>query len=224
MPPSYQTRRKTIQMVGTVMTGTLAGCNSWEKSDSTLPESPTKSTEEDTSPVKQSSTDSTRKTTKKEIEQRYRFGEWHSDENWRMTVTSLSLKSTFGIDGEEMSYQMPDNEQLAIATLKIENTASTMDQWPDGGFVFVLDESNVIRPQMDFSHPEFENDVNIVELQRVQHADQQYPEGMSVESGETRKLWHVSVVSRDIRRENVQIGYSGIPIGGNDYPIRWINK
>lgn len=118
---------------------------------------------------------------------------------------------------------MPEGEQLAVATVKLENTSSTTRGWASGKFGFIHNRSRVFEPTKTFEHPKFRYGVDIVDLRDVEHQIQFQTAGLQVKSGETRRMWLVAVLPRETSRDDVRIGYDGDD-DGVLYPIRWTSR
>lgn len=212
-------RRAFVMLGGTVL---FAGCSSTTSSDATTTELRPHETET-TGASRTDETETSRNTGATEtprlaVEDEYSFGEWHDLNDWAVTVRSLDLTTTFRVDDAERTFEMPDDQQLAIATVEVKND-STRRGW-SAPFGFVVDGTTVYETQMSFDHPEFTHEVDIRQLERVEHQHQFQPEGLPVDAGETERLWAVAVVPRLVSRQRVQVG---LEVGPDDvlYPVRW---
>lgn len=152
------------------------------------------------------------------VKHEHSFGEWYAFEDWRVTVRSLDLTTTFRVDGGDRTFEMPDGEQLAIATVDVENTAPSRHGWATAvGFVVgeIVHEARIA-----FDHPEFESEVDVRQLRRVEHQKQFQAHGLPVDGGETARLWSVAVVPRSVTRGRVQVALQVAPRDVR-YPVRW---
>ncbi|PSQ19789.1 hypothetical protein BRD00_00625 [Halobacteriales archaeon QS_8_69_26] len=140
-------------------------------------------------------------------------------EDWKVTVRSLELATTFRTDEAERTFEMPGGQQLTVATVAVENT-SPPNSWaaPMG---FVVDGDTGYQTQRSFDHPEFERKVLIRDLRRVEHQHQFEASGFHVDYGETRRLWAVAVLPRSVSRQQVRVGLK-IGTGDVEYPVQWI--
>lgn len=203
-------RRAFVTLSGCIL---FAGCSSETPSETTTTELRTQ-----TPATEPTERPEVTETPQLDARNEYSLGEWHALDDWRVTVQSLELTTTFRVDDAEKSFEMPDDQQLAIATVDIENT-STRRGWAIP-FGFVVDGTTVYESQMSFDHPEFMYEVDIRQLRQVEHQRQFQPEALPVDADKTERLWAVAVLPRSVSRGEVQVGLETAP---DDvlYPIRW---
>lgn len=222
-------RRVLLAAASTLVFG---GCTALNRTDppsdpTTHSSSPTDSTTEPTTTSDRTESATTQTelnhstTTLPQAKTRYRFGTWHEGTAWRWTIVSLDLSTTFQMDTRDETIRMPEDEQLGVATVKLENTSSTTRGWVSGKFGFIRNRSQVFEPTRAFEHPKFNYEVDIAELREVEHQTQFQTQGLQVKSGETRRMWLVTVLPRETSREDIQIGYDGNSDDEVRYPIRW---
>lgn len=217
-------RRTFVALGGTVL---LTGCTGDPLSE-TAEESTTKQTTEttesagttDDARTAEDTTTTGTKTARLGVTDEYSLGEWHTMDDWKVAVQSFELTATFRTDDAEETFEMPADEQLAIATAEVENTAAGRRGWAIP-FAFVVDRETVYKSQLSFDYPEFEYEVDIQQLERVEHQRQFQPEGLPVDSGETERLWAVSVLPRSVSHQQVEVGLETAPDDVR-YPIRWV--
>lgn len=210
-------RRNILALTGSLL---LAGCSNESPTDTQPRESATDTTtrtrtQESTASPTRMETD----TPSLGVRHTYSFGEWHSTDKWNIAVQSLDLTTTFRVDDGESTYEMPDEKQLAIAPTAVENTTDIRRGWSVRSD-FITNEPTVYESQMAFDHPEFENVVEIDELQQVDHKRQFLPEALPVDPGETARVWPVAVIPRSLSRQQIQVGMTNSPPDLR-YPIRW---
>lgn len=151
----------------------------------------------------------------------YALGEWHAFDGWRVTVSSLDLGSTFRIDDAERAFEMPDGEQLAVATVRVENTADSRRGWAAGDFAVVAADGTAYDSRRAFDHPEFAHEVDVGDLRRVEHQEQFHASGLGVDAGETARLWVVAVLPAEETRERLAVGFDTPADDEVAYSIRW---
>lgn len=155
------------------------------------------------------------------VEKQYLFGEWHSWNEWRWTVASLELTTWFRVDDADRMFEMPGDQQLGIATVKITNTGSSRRGWAAGNFAFVLSGDTIVEPQRTFEHPSFRYEVDIARLRQVEHQYQFQTQALPVTAGETARMWLVAVLPRKVTRRDIQIGSDVRHDDAVLYPFRW---
>jgi sugar lactone lactonase YvrE len=116
---------------------------------------------------------------------------------------------------------MPDETQLAIVTTKIANPTAERDTWESGEeFVAMLPDGTIKRPNNSVEHPD--GPFYAPNLRRIEHMKQYTPEGYVIKPGETRRLWWVSTIPRELSLPSLQIGFN--TAGGTDeYDVRWVS-
>lgn len=202
-------RRAFLQLVATTALPILSGCNALNEPP---PADPTDPSPEYTSTPTTSPTDTPTRTSPTPSpvpEQHYSFGERYQTEHWGITVSSLTLTTPFQLDESEETHHMPEDEQLGIATIELQNRSDSERSWIDTtaeSFAFVLGDSEIRQTDTVFDHPDFQDSVHIENLPQVEHARQAFPEGLLVESGETRNLWTAAVLSRSVDSSSLMVG------------------
>lgn len=218
-------RRRTV--LGSVGSLFLAGCNGLRPSaaSSTRPDATTArsvAAERTTTADKPMTSHQTTTTASPElgVETEYAFAERHAWNHWELTVTALDLTTTLRHGYHEETYELPDDEQLAVATVNVTNDGSHNRSWFAGRFAFVLGDQRVVEPVFDIEYPE--DDTPIVVLPRVEHARQYETAGLPVGYEETEQLWLVSTFPRTVRRDEVGIGFDSSEFDEKRYEIRWV--
>lgn len=152
---------------------------------------------------------------------RYAFGDWHALDEWRVTVSSLDRTTTFHVDGVEREFEMPEDEQLVVATVRLENTTSETRGWAAGSFTILVGDTTY-EPQRAFEHPAFSYAVDVSRLRDVAHQEQFQTSGFGVAGGRTATLWLVAVVPRTVSRDETAVGYDDRFDDDVRYPVRWV--
>lgn len=208
-------RRRVLALAGGAL---LAGCSA-ERPTGTPSREPSTATAARTQESTGSPAPTETETPTLDVRHRYSFGEWHSMDKWNVTVRTLDLPTTFRVDDGEAAYEMPADQQLALATAAVENTTESRRGW-SGRFGVITDDSAVYESQMAFDHPEFEDSVDVDDLQRVDHQRQFQPQALPVDPGETARVWAVAVIPRSLSRRRVHVGLETPPADVR-YPVRW---
>ena len=238
-PRKSCSRRGALAVIAGGLSG-LAGCSRTVLTDSKSttsdqPEATTQPQATSTNTHTETSTSTTEvcSTSTPDADHLYKFGEWHesstSDKRgWRFTAVDLELTTTFRLDDSGETYKMPKEEQLAIVTTKVTNPTSEMDTWEHNEeFVIIRRDGTVAWSNADggFQHPAFTDEVSFGDFRRVDHVKQSRPEGYPIDPGETRSLWWVMVVPRNVSERFLQVGFGGYHNESPDaYSVRWIQE
>lgn len=153
-------------------------------------------------------------------------GEWYEGAvfydggRFQVTVSALALTTTFRDGYTDQRYEMPDDEQLAVATVRVVNQNSRPETWAGSQFSFVVSPCTAFESQYAFDHPDFEQPVTISQLPQVDHARQHNREGYPLDPEERGRLWAVAVLPRDATRQDVEVG---LELGDErGLPVRWV--
>lgn len=220
-------RRSVLRRGSTLAFTFLAGCNGTQSSSSTTspPNGTPSSTTERPTASTTTAPDQTgdEKTPNLVVEQRYPLGESHSVRDWTIAVTSVPLETTFQLDHDQGTFQMPEDEQLAVVTVQITNRTDSQKAWTDAPFVLIAD-AGLFYEQLGFDHPDFDEPVQMDDLTQIDHVRRYAPSGHPVEGGETDRSWVLFVLPRALDRKQIEVGFDGDFDDDVGYPIRWVPK
>lgn len=212
-------RRKVLAATGTALG--LAGCSFGPSRTNRRSDTTSTSSKPPTGDTETSGTSTTTASPELTVETTYGFGEWHSTTDWKVTVTDLVLATEYQLEDETEPRQLPDGQQLAIATLDVRTDVES-DGWVgDGGIAFVIDEERtLVTSETEFPDP-IPGHTNLHELERVEHSRQYRTEGYGVTDDETGTVWYATVVDGSVARADVEIGFDDDFDDRKRYPIRW---
>ncbi|MFC4450577.1 hypothetical protein [Halorussus aquaticus] len=161
-------------------------------------------------------------TTQETPEERLELGEWHADGHWRFAVTELALSATVETDDGE-THELPPDEQLLVATTRVANDGSALDEHLAGRFVALVG-GEAFSEQYRIENPETEWRIRADQLRRVEYPGQWTAEGLAVEPGETTTAWSAFVVPRPAERGAVRIGYNPDREPDGPFPVQWVTE
>lgn len=224
---SPRNRRHLLQSLAGMGTLVLAGCSSDGDPTTETPPPQTRTATETLIPTETHTEEPTPTETPTQTEpptetatpypsRRYQFGEWHDMDEWRITISEMELLTSFVTDDGEQ-YDMPDDEQLLIATVTVENLEYDHSLFADRFMALTGEQAYKDRPA--FLHPELDS-VSFRDLEQVDHQRQFGHKGVHIEVGERDDYWAVFVIPREIERSDLEIASNAGERDG--YPIRWI--
>lgn len=223
---SPRSRRALLASVATGVS-VLAGCSDTDRAPPTATSTNSLTeTVTSTDPPATTSTDSPTGTPNEEPcvdggETRYRLGEYHEVSFWRLTVSSLELLTTLETDDGTI-YELPDDKQVALVTLGLKNTTDDTVVWSNGNnWGFITAPCTFYRPQVDVYEDSPKSQLDGDELQQVEHVRQYAPDGQPFDAGERGEAWELTVLPRDVPRDQLEIGFRW---SDTQFPIRWIPR
>lgn len=151
---------------------------------------------------------------------RYDVGSLHINSNWSFGVTSIELSQSFRVDDDATLYEMPEDEQLALIPVSVQNRTEDRDRWVSGYFSLVA-QDRTFDPKYRLTHPNFDNRKYIYELRAVEHADQFQTHGYILEAGERGTVWVVSVLPSDVTKHEIQVVYEEERRGERNFRAIW---
>lgn len=150
------------------------------------------------------------------------FGEWYESDEWALTATDVALRIEFQ-HADRGTTQMPDDEQLLYAALRLKNLTQESRRALGIAFLAALEADGTAHEAVrDFSHPEFDHGVGVYDLEQVPVTGSRL-KGMNreeVASGEIVRRWFVAVVPRVLAGEDAVVGFDD-PFASGEYPARW---
>lgn len=136
-------------------------------------------------------------------------------------MTAFDLTTKFQRDGLNAVYEVEDDRELGIVTLRVRNVRDTRETW-SGWPIVAIANGRVFEDRLSFEHSSSENPIGLEELDGVDHVRRLYPEGYQVESGEAFRAWYLFVLPPAVTRQQVRIGLDDAPEDHVPYPVRWI--
>lgn len=146
-------------------------------------------------------------------------GEWYDPGVVRFVVSKVTVTTTVRLDDSDESFEMPDGDQLALATVGVENTGDTRTSVVGYRFAFIDGRRRVYGSRQTFDHPDL-GTVYSAELRQVRHDDQFLADGYVLDAGERGTMWSVSILPRTVARSEVVVGYGPDGADGT-LPVRW---
>ncbi len=137
--------------------------------------------------------------------------------SWRVAVTDVQLLTTLELD-DGTTEEPPDDEQLALATVAVENRTDEGTVWSVGNnWGFVAASCDLYEPQVDVYDDR--RDLNVKRLRQVDHQKQWTPDGYRLAAGERGRAWYAALVPRDVTLSDVEVGFRW---DDEAFRVRWV--
>lgn len=151
------------------------------------------------------------------------LGRWHQISPWAVTVDGYDLRKTVEDTRNFVTFQMPEGDQLLLATIRFKNNGSTVETVPRGDQVAAIVEDEVYPGVNKFPHPARDGEFN---LQWSEYASQSNlshlsatRSGPDVRPDVTVGLWFGAVIPADASPGQFQLALD--PNGNGRYTRRW---
>lgn len=152
-------------------------------------------------------------------ETRYDLGEFHEVSFWRVAVTGVQLLTTPELD-DGTTEELPDDEQLALATVAVENRTEEGTVWSVGNnWGFVAASCDLYEPQSDVYEERRINELSVKRLRQVDHQKQSTPDGFRLAAGERGTVWYATVLPRDVTLGDLEVGFRW---DYEPFRVRWV--
>lgn len=211
-------RRSTLRLGVVSLLSVFSGCSAISDTPTSEQSSADRSTETAMTPTEPPT--STASTTVATVATQYQFGEWHTDDDWKVTVQDIELSTTITTE-DGSTHSMPTDEQLLIVTVRVKNVGSGTDEFSTHWFTALVGDTPYSE-QLSISNEEAGWSIPRDDIEQVEHSRQWMASGYPVEPGETVTAWSVFQIPRNVTRQELSIGYNWNRESDGPYPVRWI--